>query len=131
MLDKILEIGTNLDWISPVAAIAQNIANGPSHTFLIPANCGRTGREIINLLRSRGVKTWGHMIINDTITISVPESQVDWAQRLLDWAGVPTGDHVDGQCQQQGAPKPRKPDKPDREQGHLSDLRDIGNYRLW
>ena len=90
MLGKLLKLGTNLDWISPVAAVIQNVAND-GYTFLIPVNCGRTGREIIRLLRMNGVKTWGHMIINDTITISVPESQADHAARVLDWAGVPTG----------------------------------------
>ena len=131
MFDSIVRIGASLDWISPLAAIAQDLANGPSHTFLIPTNCGRTGREIINLLRIRGVKTWGHMIINDTITISVPESQAVWAQRLLAWAGVATGGHLVDQPQQPGPPKPKKPQKPERERGHISDLGDIGDFRLW
>ena len=131
MFDSIVRIGANLDWISPLAAIAQDILNGPSHTFLIPANCGRTGREIINLLRRRGVKTWGHMIINETITISVPKSQADWAQRLFDWAGVPTGGQPVDQPQQHSAPKHKKPAKPGREQGRNSELRDILETRLW
>ena len=89
-MERLIRMGMCLDWISPTAAIAQNILNGPSYTFLIPQNCGRTGREIIRMLRSRGVKTWGHMVINNTITISVPKKQAGWAQKILDMAGVPT-----------------------------------------
>ena len=130
MLNNILKIGKSLDWISPIAAIAQDLANGPSHTFLIPVSNGRTGREIINMLRRRGVKTWGHMVINDIITITVPESQVDWAQRLLDWAGVVTdGDPVE-LPQHPGTSRQRKK-KAGRDQGSNNELRDIAEFRLW
>ena len=46
MLSKFLEFGTVFDWISPLVAIMQDIANGPSHTFFIPENCGWSGREV-------------------------------------------------------------------------------------
>ena len=64
------------------------MANRGGHTFLIPVNCGYSGREVIRLLRRYGCKTWGHMVINDTITITVPRNQAEWAARVLAWAGV-------------------------------------------
>ncbi len=88
-LDDIMRAGTVFDWISPVLAIANNIRKGPSVTFLISTACGWTGREIANYLHQNGVETWGHMIINDTFTISVRESQAQWAQYLLAAAGLP------------------------------------------
>ena len=90
MTDGALRFLMNFDWISPLAAIAQDLANGPSHTFLISLDCGWTGREIANLLQKRGVKTWGLMAINDVFTISVQQKQARWAQYLLDQAGIPT-----------------------------------------
>ena len=90
MIDHLLRFGMTFDWISPLAAITQDLANGPSHTFLIPLDCGWTGREIANLLQKRGVKVWGLMAINDVFTISVQKKAARYAQHLLDQAGIPT-----------------------------------------
>ena len=70
------------------------------------------------------------MVINDTITITVPESQADWAQRLLGWAGVTTGGEAIDELQPRRAAGPGRQD-PEREQGHGNELRDIVNFRLW
>jgi len=91
MLDELLSLGSMFDWISPVLSFGQDIVNGPSHTFMIPQDCGWTGGEIAGLLRERGIKTWGHMIVNGRIMITVRESQYEFAQYLLDKAGLVTG----------------------------------------
>lgn len=80
---------TAFDWISPVAAIAQDIARGGSRTFLIPQDCGWTGREIEKMLRQAGCETWGLMAINQTFTISVPKNQSELAQQTLNKHGIP------------------------------------------
>ena len=80
--------GTCFDWISPVLAILGNIARGPSTVFLVDMSCGYTGREVITYLRQYGVETWGHMIVNNYLTISVHESQADTARQLLAAAGL-------------------------------------------
>jgi hypothetical protein len=84
-----LKYGTVFDWISPALAIAQDVAAGSSHTFVIPQECGWTGREIISLLNRNGVQSWGHMIVSGMIMITVRQTQADWAQYLLDRAGIP------------------------------------------
>jgi hypothetical protein len=89
MLDKILEFGTVFDWISPLIAEVQDIVNGPSHTFFIPENCNWSGGEIASLLRSHGVRTWGHMTVNRTRMITVRQAQARWAQYLLEREGIP------------------------------------------
>jgi len=89
MMDDFLAFGSTFDWISPLVAHAKNILNGPSHTFLIPYDSGWSGRAIAKLLGKRGVKSWGYMVIKDTLTVSVTERQADWAQYLLDSAGIP------------------------------------------
>lgn len=89
MLNKILELGTVFDWISPLIAEVQDIANSPSHTFLIPEDCGWSGYEIEQLLRRHGIKTWGLMIVDHMIMITVRLAQARWAQYLLDRERIP------------------------------------------
>jgi hypothetical protein len=126
MLEELLELGTIFDWISPTLSVAQDLANGPSHTFLIPQDCGWTGMEIANLLRRRGIRTWGHMIVNSRFMITVRQPQAEFARYLLQQAGLPTG---------------MEPSPPSRARsgrgasgsrsGSLGDLlREIGNMRL-
>jgi hypothetical protein len=91
MLDELLRAATCFDWISPTLSIAQNVANGPSHTFLIPIHCGWTGREISNLLRNQGIKTWGHMIVHGSFMLTVPEKDAQFALTLMERSGLPVG----------------------------------------
>ena len=88
-LDTILKIGSCFDYWSPLIAEAQDIVNGPSRTFLIPDDCGKSGREIEQLLRRHGIKTWGLMIVNDTIMVSVRQEHAQQAQELLQQKGIP------------------------------------------
>ena len=90
MFGKLIEIGSTFDWLSPIGALIGDVVNGPSHTFLIPVDCGYSGREIAKLLSRRGVENWGHMVVKGTVMISVPKRQARWAQHLLDEAGIPT-----------------------------------------
>ena len=86
-----LEFGKCFDWISPVLAAAQDVVNGPGHTFLIPAYSGWSGREICKLLHDHGVETWGVMIppYSNTLMITVRQKQGRWADYLLQRSGVP------------------------------------------
>ena len=96
MLDSLLHLMASFDLIGPILAIIQNIANGPSHTFLIPENCGWSGRQIDDLLKGHGIKTWGLMIISRKIRITVRLAQARWAQYLLDREGIPVAYGVVG-----------------------------------
>ena len=126
MLEELLELGTIFDWISPTLSVAQDLANGPSHTFLIPQDCGWTGMEIANLLRRRGIKTWGHMIVNGRFMITVRQPQAEFAHYLLQQAGLPTGIEP-------ASPSRARPGRgaSGSRSGSLGDLlREIGNMRL-
>jgi len=87
-LDYLIRLGMQFDWISPTLAIMQDVANGGSRTFLIPLNCGWTGREIDRLLKRHGIKTWGLMAISDVFLISVHKTQGKQALRVLIRAGL-------------------------------------------
>ena len=98
MLDRILEVGSAFDWISPLAGALGDFLNGPSHTFLIPyAASPLTGREIAWMLGKRGVRSWGHMIVSGKLMVSVNLSQARWAQHLLEQVGVPIENPLPGQ----------------------------------
>ena len=88
-MPSLLDILTIFDWITPTVAGIQDVVYGPSHTFLIPEASGYSGREILNLLHDHGVKTWGAMIVNDTLMITVRQSQAKWGDYLLQRAAVP------------------------------------------
>jgi len=89
MLDRLLEFGTVFDWISPLIAEVQDVTNGPAHTFLIPEDCGWSGRAVERLLKDQGIKTWGLMIADNMILITVRQAQARWAQYLLDRERIP------------------------------------------
>ena len=89
LFDKLLEFGSVFDWISPLIAEVKDHANGPAHTFVIPEAGGWSGREIEAQLRSRGIKTWGLMIGDGMIMITVRLAQAWWAQYLLEQARIP------------------------------------------
>jgi hypothetical protein len=89
MLDKVLEVGACFDWITPLITVVQDLANGPGHTFLIPNDCGWSGRDIEDLLRRRGVRSWGHMVVKHSLMLRVRQKQARWAQYLLERAGIP------------------------------------------
>ncbi|MBN1659672.1 MAG: hypothetical protein JXA93_14800 [Anaerolineae bacterium] len=94
MSDRLLSAIAAVDWISPLLAAIGNVMNGPSYTFLIPYDCGWSGRDVVSLLKQRGIKSWGHMIVQGTLMLTVRQTQADWAQRLLDQASIPVENPV-------------------------------------
>lgn len=90
MLDTVLGIGASFDWLSPLASVLGDLVNGGGHTFLIPySGSPMSGREIEIMLRRRGVRTWGAMVVSGTLMLTVRPQQARWAEHLLQQAGVP------------------------------------------
>lgn len=83
MLDRFLDFGATFDWISPLAAMIQDVTNGPHHDFYVDRYAGWSGGEIKRLLKRHGVHVWGLMFLDDLIVFSVRQAQADWAQYLL------------------------------------------------
>ncbi len=99
----LIDIGASFDWIGPIWAIVQDLAHGPHYTFLIPDDCGWSGRDVAKLLRKRGIETWGHMVVNGSIMLTVKRGQIQRAQRLFRRAGIPT-ENAPPQRQRQDEP---------------------------
>jgi hypothetical protein len=89
LLDEVLHIGTVLDWISPLLATVQDLIEGPKRTFLIPYAIDWSGEQIVTWLHGFGVRTWGHMIVDQRIMFTVREAQAEWATWLLEQVGIP------------------------------------------
>lgn len=85
----IVEIGASFDVISPILKIIGDISHGGGHQFAVPDTCGKSGKSITDYLHSRSVETWGHMVVNGSILFTVKKKQAQWAQYLLDQAGIP------------------------------------------
>jgi hypothetical protein len=89
MLGQLLKLGMVFDWIRPVAALVQNLVNGPSHVFAIPEQAGWSGADIERLLARYGISIWGRMVINGCLVFSVRQAQARWAEYVLQRAGLP------------------------------------------
>jgi hypothetical protein len=82
-------LGQTLD---PLTAGAQDVLEGPNHTFRVPAESGWSGLEIEQMLAAYGVRIWGRQIVSDEIMFTVRIAQAEWAQYLLARHGVPLVD---------------------------------------
>lgn len=91
MLNKLLNIGANFDWITPTWAILQDFANRPASHFGIMTNAGFDRGDIRRLLRKHGVRSWGYVynVDGNLIMLSVPKAQAAWANYVLINGGVP------------------------------------------
>lgn len=91
MLNDVLNLATNFDWITPSWHILQDFWNRPVSRFGIQANVGVDRGDIRRVLRKRGVKSWGYVynVAGDLIMLSVPKAQAAWANWALAEAGVP------------------------------------------
>jgi len=105
IIDTGLEVGASCDWITPIASIIGDLAHGGSASFLIDIGASPySGAEIERHLRRHGVKTWGAMIVSGNLMLSVPKSQAQAAQDVLERAGVPV---IGTRGTQRQAPAPR------------------------
>ena len=91
MLDKLLNIGCTLNWITPTIAFIQDALRGPIGDFGIPANSGWSRKEIKQLLMNQGVQVWGliYNISGNTLMFTVQKQDAELVYTLLEWAGVP------------------------------------------
>jgi len=88
MLREIVKILSYMDWLRPLLTVAQNQAKGPSHTFLIPDDCGWSPKQVESHLRKKGIKTWGLDVYRDQIMLSTTSEQATLVQHLLKQQGI-------------------------------------------
>lgn len=85
------------DWIAPAAGIAEDIARGGdfgSHEFVFGLNeamrAGWSPFTVVALLNKHGIETHGPLLPHGrNFRLKVSANQRDWAEYVLDRAGVP------------------------------------------
>jgi hypothetical protein len=88
MFQRLIDLGVNFDWISPLVALAQDMINGPARAFVLPRDCGWSARQIEHLLKRNGIKIWSLLITGESIMFAVRMAQARWAQYILERAGL-------------------------------------------
>ena len=145
MLREIVKILSYMDWLRPLLTVAQNQANGPSHTFLIPDDCGWSPKQVESHLRKKGIKTWGLDVYRDQIMLSTTSEQATLVQHLLKQQGIAVENPVDAPSanRRSGRSSPElkslsaRQDQQNRSPGgrhpfdHLDDKMDDWHHRLF
>lgn len=89
MIDKAIEVGAMFDWITPLWTFVQDWRNRPSCGYSVPVNGGWSLYAVRNLLRSKGVKTWGWAIVDGVILFRTRQAQAQYTQYWLERNAVP------------------------------------------
>lgn len=89
MIDNLISAGTVFDWITPVWTFVQDWRNRPSCGYSVPVTGGWSISEVRNLLRSKGVKTWGWAIVDDMILFRTRQAQAQYTRYWLERNAVP------------------------------------------
>ena len=105
MIDNLLSAGSMFDWITPLWTFWQDWRNRPSCGYSVPVDGGWSLYAIRDILRSKGVKTWGWAIVDGTILFRTRTAQAGYTQYWLERNAVPSSG---------GITLRRKPRKPQR-----------------
>jgi hypothetical protein len=95
---RLFEILSLIDWITPVAAFVEDVAEGgpldlDAWTFFIPydraVSKGWSEAHIEELLSHFGVRTWGGLVNFGVFSFSVKLEQAAWAEYVLTSNQIP------------------------------------------
>lgn len=89
MIDNLLSAGSMFDWITPLWTFWQDWRNRPSCGYSVPVDGGWSLYAIRDILRSKGVKTWGWAIVDGTILFRTRTAQAGYTQYWLERNAVP------------------------------------------
>ena len=127
MIDKFLEIGSSMDGLTPLAAFVQDLLQGSSFQINVPADCGYSAAQIENELRQKGVTVWGVMVVEQTITLSVRQTQAEYALYWLNRWGVPLEGHSTLEESKQASGAQQVPKRSHARRGALEQILDSIN----
>jgi hypothetical protein len=78
-IDKLLEMGSAPDFITPLWAMIQDILHAPAHHIYIDRPSGISAAQVERALKSKGVRVWGVMIVDKSVVMSVRKPQARYA----------------------------------------------------
>ena len=88
MLDEFLKFGAGFDWITPLWAFIQDARYGQPFQINVPYDTPWSGRQITAKLKEKGIRTWGLMVVGETITFTVRKPQARYTLYWLERWGV-------------------------------------------
>jgi hypothetical protein len=77
-----LSAGEVFGFIDPLWAEIQDLFKGPSTVLSVPASVWSRG-EVRKFLKSKGLESWGYVLIGTDITFSVKKQQAGLVEMLL------------------------------------------------
>ncbi len=89
MIVNLISMGSMFDWITPLWTFVQDWRNRPSCGYSVPVNGGWSLYAVRDILRSRGVKTWGWAIVDGVILFRTRTAQAQYTQYWLERNAVP------------------------------------------
>lgn len=89
MFDKVVKVGASWDWVTPLISFILDWRYRPSTGYNLPFGHSYSAWEIKRFLKSKGIRVWGVMVIDDFITIRVREAQALYTQYWLEQLGIP------------------------------------------
>jgi len=95
MLDRLVTIGAEFDWITPVLTWLTDMRSGGSVGYNIPVEAGWSALAIQTMLHDAGVRIWGLSIVAGIITFRLKRKQARYAQYLLERHGIPYQGGID------------------------------------
>lgn len=88
MFDKLLEVGSMFDFITPLLAWILDIARWPSHTFILrEGDCGGawTEADLRQLLKREHIQVWGEMIVDNRVMFTVRKRDAERVAAIMEW----------------------------------------------
>ena len=85
MFESILKAGASFDWITPLFAFIQNYWYRPAVGYIVPLEYAATPE----LLKSKGIKLWGIVIVGNEVVFCLRLAQAGFAQYWMERNGIP------------------------------------------
>lgn len=83
IVGKLLEAGSEFDWISPLAAWVQDAMHGGGYTFIVEDSAGRVCAAVVRELRRAGISSWGAMVVDGRLLLTVEKRDAAAATDVL------------------------------------------------
>ena len=88
MLEQTSKVGATADWLTPLWSVILDWYYQPAASFSMPWGETYSSHEVQKMLKSKGIRSWGYLAVNDTVLFSVREPQADYTEYWLQRKGI-------------------------------------------
>lgn len=87
MIDKLVEVGSMADWITPVYGWIMNWVHRPARQMVLGLDV-TTPIEVQQILSDRGIRTWAYQIVGRKFVFGLRAAQYRHAEYWLKRYGI-------------------------------------------